>query len=51
MSKLSFGNQLQSRKDTDATEEVSLDTVAVIGDSENALVFTTRDQGAEDHPS
>ena len=49
-SKLSFGNLLQSRKGTEVTQEVSLDTVTIIGNSENDLAFTFPDQDTESHP-
>ena len=50
-SKLSFGNLLQSRKDTEVTQDVSLDTVAIAGNSENDPGFANPDQDMESHPS
>ena len=50
-SKLSFGNLLQSRKDTEVTQDVTLDTLAIAGNSENSLGFTNPDQDMESHPS
>ena len=50
-SKLSFGNLLQSRKGTEATQEVSLDTVTILGNSGNDISFTNPDQDAESHQS
>ena len=50
-SKLSFGNLLQSSKGTEVIQEVSLDTVAIAGNSENDLAFTNPDQDMESHSS
>ena len=51
-SKLSFGTFLQSRKGTEVAREVSLDTIAMVGDSENDSVFATPDlEDMESHPS
>lgn len=47
----SFGNLLQSKKGTTAAQEVSLDTVTIVGHSENDLEFTNPDPDMERYPS
>ena len=47
----SFGILMQSKKDTTASQEVTPDTVNMIGHSESDLPFTNRDEDVERYPS
>lgn len=47
----SFGRLMQSKKDTTASEGVTLGSVAVIGHSESELPFNNHDQDMERYPS
>lgn len=48
---LSLGALTQLKKDTSASREVTLDRVAVTGNSESELPFTNRDYNIDIHPS
>lgn len=47
----SFGIPMQSKKDTAASQEVTLDRFTMIAHSESELPFTNRDQDVERYPS